>query len=288
LLAGGLLAVPFAGVCADQSAAPPDPFEYRDGGVVRGSRAQRQLAVVFTGHEFAEGGGAILDAFARRKAAASLFLTGDFLRQPEFAPLIRRMLAEGHYVGPHSDRHRLYCDWTPDRRTLVSRTEFEADLDGNFRELERFGVPRAWVGLFLPAYEHFDREILWSLPDDLLEFMRQQRCGYNPWTDAVCHQLDGRTAYGPRPAGTEIDVRGGWHDAADLLKYLLTSGNATAQLLLAWELHRNSRTQTPPPLFADRCNAGGQSGPNGIPDLLGEVRWGLEWLLKLHPTPSEL
>src|SRR3989442_11397713 len=36
-----------------------------------------------------------------------------------------------------------------------------------------------------------------DLPDELLEFMREQRCGYNPWLDAVCHTFDGRTAYGP-------------------------------------------------------------------------------------------
>lgn len=36
-----------------------------------------------------------------------------------------------------------------------------------------------------------------ELPDQLLEFMREQRCGYNPWLDAVCHPFDGRTAYGP-------------------------------------------------------------------------------------------
>jgi len=36
-----------------------------------------------------------------------------------------------------------------------------------------------------------------ELPNHLLEFMRQQCCGYNPWLDAVCHNFDGRTAYGP-------------------------------------------------------------------------------------------
>ena len=75
-----------------------------------------------------------------------------------------------------------------------------------------------------------------ELPGQLLEFMREQRCGYNPWLDAVCHPFDGRTAYGPLTNGTYLDARGGWHDAADLLKYLLTSGNATAQMLLAYEL----------------------------------------------------
>jgi endoglucanase len=38
-----------------------------------------------------------------------------------------------------------------------------------------------------------------DVPDQLLEFMRQQRCGYNPFVDEACHTFDGRTAYGPRP-----------------------------------------------------------------------------------------
>ena len=85
-----------------------------------------------------------------------------------------------------------------------------------------------------------------ELPDELLEFMREQRCGYNPWLDAVCHDFDGRTAYGPLTNGAYLDARGGWHDAADLLKYLLTSGNATAQMLLAYELAGpRSKVQSP-------------------------------------------
>ncbi|MGO9914027.1 MAG: cellulase N-terminal Ig-like domain-containing protein [Isosphaeraceae bacterium] len=63
--------------------------------------------------------------------------------------------------------------------------------------------------------------VLAGLPDHFLDFMRQQRCGYNPWLGVKCHQLDGRTAFGPLPDGTEIDARGGWHDAGDLLKYQL-------------------------------------------------------------------
>jgi endoglucanase len=71
---------------------------------------------------------------------------------------------------------------------------------------------------------------------DLLLFMRQQRCGYNPYLDMACHRLDGRTAYGPRPAGSFIDASGGWHDAGDQLKYLITGSFATAAMLMAYEL----------------------------------------------------
>ena len=41
-------------------------------------------------------------------------------------------------------------------------------------------------------------------------------------------------------------------------------------------------------IFADLVNGLGQAGPNGIPDVLDEARWGLEWMLKLHPAPDQL
>src|ERR1051326_5147388 len=133
-----------------------------------------------------------------------------------------------------------------------------------------------------PIFEIRDN-LYQQLPDELLEFMREQRCGYNPWVDAVCHSFDGRTAYGPLPAGTYLDARGGWHDAGDLLKYLLTSSNATAQMLLAYRLQVQPRR-----IFQDRFNNLGQPGANGVADLLDEARWGLDWMLKLHPAPDPL
>ncbi len=126
-----------------------------------------------------------------------------------------------------------------------------------------------------------------DLPDQLLEFMRQQRCGYNPFVDAVCHSFDGRTVDGPLPAGSYVDARGGWHDAGDQLKYLLTSSNATAQMLLAYELGKGGGAK-PQAALGDLVNSLGQAGANGIVDLLDEARWGLDWMLRLHPTPDQL
>ena len=120
-----------------------------------------------------------------------------------------------------------------------------------------------------------------DLPDQLLEFMRQQRCGYNPWVDAVCHSFDGRSVDGPLPAGSYVDARGGWHDAGDQLKYLLTSSNATAQMLLAYKLGKKET-------FTDKFNELGQPMPNGTADLLDEAKWGLDWMLRLHPAPNQL
>lgn len=125
-----------------------------------------------------------------------------------------------------------------------------------------------------------DDDVFGEAADAMLGFMRQQRCGYNPYLDTVCHRFDGRTADGPRPAGSFLPSHGGWHDAGDTLKYLITSSNATAQLLLAHAVA--------PGIWKDRVNELGQPGVNGRPDVLDEARWGLEWLLRLHPSPDEL
>lgn len=133
------------------------------GGIVRGPAAERRIALEFTGHEYAEGGAVILDELARRGAKASFFLTGDFLRAPAFAPLVRRMIAEGHYVGPHSDKHLLYCDWSARDKTLVGRAAFARDLDDNLRALGAFGVARAGARFWVPAYEWYNAEVAaWS------------------------------------------------------------------------------------------------------------------------------
>ena len=475
LLAGAAPAedITAAAPVSDPNALAPG-CTFREGAVVRGPVRARRLALVFTGHEYAESGGTILAVLERRGVQASFFLTGDFLANRQFEPLVRRMVTRGDYLGPHSDKHLLYCAWEAGHHTLVTQNEFRTDLQTCLKKLKRLGrAPR----YFLPPYEHYNREVagwthelgltlingtpgtrspadytpdaatnfvssqaiydsivhraqtgtdglngfmlllhagsgpqradkfaarldellgflagqgyqfvrvdelldpqardlfirasqvgysrhdlktavafaktalperfsvleaasgrelfhgrslllsgqawgqfahhvrldfsrftkpgryvlqmggtrslpfeigdaIWSrLAEDGLEFMRQQRCGYNPWLGTNCHQLDGRTAYGPLPPGSPLDARGGWHDAGDLLKYQLTSGNATAQMLLAFQLAPRSTR------FSDQVDGWGHPLTNGIPDLLDEARWGLEWLLKLHPAPDQL
>lgn len=117
--------------------------------------------------------------------------------------------------------------------------------------------------------------------EDLLFFMRQQRCGYNPFLDAVCHRHDGRSFYAPFSDETFVDASGGWHDAGDQLKYLITASNATARMMLAYELQKAK--------FGDSVDAlGRENRPNGIPDILDEAKWGLDWIHKLHPRADQL
>ncbi len=108
-----------------------------------------------------------------------------------------------------------------------------------------------------------------------LRYMRQQRTGFNPFLNDSCHTHDGYTLYGPMPDSTKIDVVGGWHDASDYLQYSTTSANATYHLLMAWRDF--------PSAFIDSKAYNGLDGKNGVPDILDEARWGLDWLLKMHP-----
>lgn len=163
--------------------------------------------------------------------------------------------------------------------------EFSHHAELDFSEIDKEGEYLVRLGDAKSPTFRIRRSTYSELPDQLLEFMRQQRCGYNPFVNAVCHSFDGRTVDGPLPADSYVDARGGWHDAGDQLKYLLTASNATAQMLLAYQLGNQAKSQA---VFADRVNDLGQTAPNGIPDLLDEARWGLDWMLRLHPAPDQL
>lgn len=67
--------------------------------------------------------------------------------------------------------------------------------------------------------------------DFVLQYMRQQRCGWNPYYRDSCHVKDGYTTYHPTKTGQRIDVTGGWHDVADCLQYTTTSANAIYQMI---------------------------------------------------------
>lgn len=115
--------------------------------------------------------------------------------------------------------------------------------------------------------------------DFTLRYMRQQRTLFNPYLKDSCHTHDGFTMYGSSAGlkdSTRVDVGGGWHDASDYLQYATTSANATFHLLAAYRDF--------PDVFADFKRANGLDGSNGIKDILDEAKWGLDWLLKMHPS----
>lgn len=76
------------------------------------------------------------------------------------------------------------------------------------------------------------------------------------------------------------DVTGGWYDAGDHGKYVVNGGIAVAQLLQTYERSLHAPSADPGAL-ADGSLSVPESG-NGVPDVLDEARWELEWMLKMQ------
>jgi endoglucanase len=125
--------------------------------------------------------------------------------------------------------------------------------------------------------------------DDLyalfLKGLYYQRCGTaipeefgGAWVHESCHDhgpsiasYDWATT-GGAPGGYRNTI-GGWHDAGDYGKYSTNNAYAVGILLQAYELF--------PDRFA-RDDCGIPESGNGVPDILDEARWSLEWMLTMQ------
>ena len=129
-----------------------------------------------------------------------------------------------------------------------------------------------------------------NLLDMATKSLFYQRCGADitathggTWTHGVCHQgaqqdLVCRLVTSPGSSATEKDLSGGWHDAGDYNKYTNFTYTPLHQLLLAYEER--------PDRFSDGLNIP-ESG-NGVPDVLDEVKYELDWLLKMQQADGSV
>jgi hypothetical protein len=117
-----------------------------------------------------------------------------------------------------------------------------------------------------------------------------QRCGtaidtpfaHANWTHRACHigfsqDLDCRLVT-DWSSETSRNLSGGWHDAGDYNKYVNYAYSTLHDLLFAYE--ENSK------VWND--SYGLPESGNGIPDLLDEIKWELEWLLKMQITDGSV
>ncbi|PWV95721.1 non-processive endocellulase [Paenibacillus cellulosilyticus] len=131
-------------------------------------------------------------------------------------------------------------------------------------------------GLESPVFEIAQRPYQ-AIKLALLKNFYYQRCGMEleeryagPWKHAACH-LDHGTIHGDDPS-IKRRTAGGWHDAGDYGKYMVAAAKAVADLMLAYEAY--------PTAFEESTDIP-ESG-NGVPDILNEVRYELEWMLLLQ------
>ena len=103
----------------------------------------------------------------------------------------------------------------------------------------------------------------------------RQRCGMAVEGDAAgyaahaeCHLKDA-VVYGNEDITK--DVTGGWHDAGDYGRYVVSGAEAVADLMMAYRDYDIKDDDLGIP----------ESG-NGIPDILDEARYELDWMLKMQ------
>jgi len=110
----------------------------------------------------------------------------------------------------------------------------------------------------------------------LLKNFYYNRCGIalepeyaGPWAHAACHLSDAHVHGEPSERHTQI---GGWHDAGDYGKYTVPAAKAVADLLLAYEWFPGAFTEP----------VGIPESGNGIPDVLNEVKFEMDFLLRMQ------
>lgn len=115
--------------------------------------------MVSTGDGFADGGKYIAKVLKKENIHGSFFLTGNFYRNKKFKKIIKDLKKNGNYLGSHSDKHLLYCDWEKRDSLLVTKKEFTEDLQNAYKELQRWGIEKNEAYYFLPPYEWYNDSI---------------------------------------------------------------------------------------------------------------------------------
>lgn len=97
------------------------------------------------------------------------------------------------------------------------------------------------------------------------------------WTDGASHLGPGqdgeaRLFSAPEDAGTARDLRGGWYDGGEYHQYTNWTADHVRTLLMSYAEN--------PEAWGD--DFGIPESGNGVPDVLDEARWGLDWLLRMQ------
>ena len=80
----------------------------------------------------------------------------------------------------------------------------------NFSDFKRQGSYFIRVGKTMSPTFAINGAVYNGTADFVLNYMRQQQCGYNPFQHDSCHTKDASVRYHPTKEGQRLDVRGGW------------------------------------------------------------------------------
>lgn len=167
--------------------------------------------------------------------------------------------------------------WWFDFSTLTEDGEYYIYDPSNESRSENFLIS-------VDVYQNVMKHALRSFFYQRSNFAKQPPYADARWADSASHAsasqallLDPNNPLS-RNASTARDLSGGWYDAGDYNKYINNADGAVHELLLAY--------QESPTIWSDNLNIP-ESG-NGVPDLLDEVKWELDWFLKMQNTDGSV
>jgi endoglucanase len=129
------------------------------------------------------------------------------------------------------------------------------------------------------AYDEVLKHTLRTFFYQRINFAKQAPFADGRWADGAWFEGNNQdrfatSRYAKGDMSTAKDLHGGWMDAGDLNKYTTFANSAVIQLMEAYRIN--------PGVFKDDYNIP-ESG-NGIPDILDEVKWELDFLKRMQDS----
>jgi endoglucanase len=152
---------------------------------------------------------------------------------------------------------------------------FVLDVDKNLRSFEFEISPIVYNEVLKHAVRNFFYQ--------RVGFPKEAQYAGSAWADGASHigplqDKNCRLFSDKTNPATELDLSGGWYDAGDLNKYTTWTANYVVEMMKAYLEN--------PDAWGDNYNIP-ESG-NGIPDLLDEAKWGIDFLLRMQQADGSV
>lgn len=166
----------------------------------------------------------------------------------------------------------------------LGKREYDSGAGGlyaiaDFSDVKTAGTYKIALDTGAESFEFVIGDDIYSdLYKDVVLMLYNQRCGSDldesisgDFAHKACH-TGSAIIYG---TDTALDVSGGWHDAGDYGRYVVPGAKTVQDLLLTY--------QDAPEVAKDDAMGIPESG-NGVPDILDEARYELDWMLKMQDS----